>query len=58
MRNCVLIVLALGFLGGCSMEKERKPVGPQGTVEGDMPWNRPQPGEGSGAFGGVFDQPR
>lgn len=52
------MILALGFLNGCSMEGERKPVGPQGSVEGDMPWNRPQPGEGQGAFGGAFDQMR
>ncbi len=58
MRKDLLILLALGFLSGCGLEGERKPVGPQGSAESDMPWNRPRPGEGQGAFGGVLDGQR
>lgn len=56
MIKCVLSVLCLGMLVGCATEPERKPVGPQGSSESDMPWNRPQPGEGQGMFGGMFDR--
>lgn len=58
MRIFLLMVLAcsLGLLGGCAKERDPKPVGPAGSAEGDMPWNRPMPGEGQGAFGGVFDR--
>jgi hypothetical protein len=58
MRLCLLIAVAsaFAFLGGCASEPDRKPIGPQGSQDGDMPWNRPRAGEGQGAFGGVFDR--
>ena len=58
MRICLVIISSLGLLCSCSLEQERKPVGPQGSVEGDMPWNTPQAGEGQGAMGGMFNQYR
>ena len=50
-----MVVLGLG-LTGCGTTDE-VPMGPQ-SEESNMPWNTPQPGEGTGAFGGVFSQDR
>jgi hypothetical protein len=56
MQKCLLLLLACGFLGGCASQPERKPVGPSGSTDSYQPWNAPQPGEGQGAFGGVFNR--
>jgi hypothetical protein len=50
-----MVVLGLG-LTGCGTTGD-PPPGPVST-ESNMPWNTPQPGEGSGMFGGVFSQDR
>ncbi len=38
-------------------EEERKPVGPP-SQSSQIPWNRPVPGQGGGAFGALPQQPR
>ena len=49
----------LAFTSSCtSSVAERKPVPPQGSDESDMPWNRPQAGEGGGALGGMMNPHR
>lgn len=55
----LLAVTALAFVScGTSTITERKAVPPSGSVEGDMPWNTPQAGEGGGALGGMMNQGR
>ena len=54
IRLGLLVVFALA-LAACGSDGVR-PVPPQGSGDSDMPWNPPQPGEGQGAFGGVFDR--
>ena len=60
MKHLAMILLAVAgvslALTSCGTTEE-VPVGPQSS-ESNMPWNTPQPGEGSGAFGGVFSQNR
>ncbi len=38
-------------------EEERKPVPPQSSSS-QLPWNKPVPGQGGGAFGALPKQPR
>ncbi|WP_193212531.1 hypothetical protein [Luteolibacter marinus] len=60
-----LIFTALSFtaiLSVCSCttgdeENERKPVPPQSSSS-QIPWNKPVPGQGGGAFGALPQQPR
>lgn len=54
IRLGLLVVFAIA-LAACGSDGVR-PVPPQGSADSDMPWNPPQPGEGQGAFGGVFDR--
>ena len=58
MKNFAMMLAGMALLGlgltSCSSTYE-PPVGPE-SAESNMPWNTPQPGEGSGAFGGVFNQ--
>ena len=50
-----LSVLAVA-LSSCGVtSNERKPVPPQGSEANYMPWNTPQAGEGSSAFGGALN---
>lgn len=60
MKNFVLMLAGMGLLAlgltGCGTTEPR-PVGPE-SAESNMPWNTPQPGEGTGAFGGAFNQNR
>ncbi len=60
MKNFAMMLAGMALLGmaltSCGTTDDG-PVGPQST-ESNMPWNTPQPGEGSGAFGGVFNQNR
>ena len=58
MKKCYLLLgLCLGFVASCATDTEPKVVGPE-SDESSMPWNRPMPGEGGGAFGGIFNQQR
>ncbi len=58
MKNFAMLVVGMAVLGlvltSCSTTDDG-PVGLEST-ESNMPWNTPMPGEGSGAFGGVFNQ--
>ena len=59
MQKLVLSLVCLGaglMLGGCATP-EPEPVGPQSALS-DMPWNTPQAGEGSAAFGGLLSEGR
>lgn len=47
-------VMAVALLGGC-VTPERKPTGPV-SQEDPKPWNRMQPGEGQGMFGGALQR--
>jgi len=53
----LLVVITAPFLSSCGQddEPERKPVPPTSSA-GNMPWNRPMPGEGSGQFGGMLQR--
>ncbi|MGE9267246.1 MAG: hypothetical protein ACQKBY_04050 [Verrucomicrobiales bacterium] len=56
-----LSLFSLFLVSSCADQStaERKPVPPPGSEDGNnMPWNRPQAGEGQGALGGMFDQYR
>lgn len=56
IKLLILVSCSLAFLScGVPSISERKPVPPQGS-EGDLPWNRPQAGEGQGAFGGLLNR--
>lgn len=57
MRTIIAAVL-VAFLPSCAMEeKERKPVPPPNTSS-QIPWNKPQVGQGGGAFSALPQQPR
>lgn len=60
MKNFVFTLYGMMLLGlgltSCGTS-DPGPVGPE-SAESNMPWNTPQPGEGTGAFGGVFNQNR
>lgn len=50
------MVVVLTLLSSCAeQEEERKPVPPTSSA-GNMPWNRPMPGEGGGQFGGMLQR--
>jgi hypothetical protein len=52
----LLVVISAPFLSSCGQEEpERKAVPPTSSA-GNMPWNRPMPGEGSGQFGGMLQR--
>jgi len=52
----VVCLAGMWLLGGCSKPPEtQKPVGPQSSSS-QMPWNRPQPGEGQAQFGGMLQR--
>lgn len=52
-------VVALFVFNSCADKAERTPVPPPGSESANyQPWNVPQPGEGQGALGGMFDQRR
>lgn len=52
----IITLFSSVFLLSCGVPQtaERKPVPPSGSVEGDMPWNTPQEGEGGGMLGGML----
>jgi len=54
-----IVLSAILPLASCTdgEEKERKPVGPQSSSS-QIPWNKPMPGQGGGAFGALPQQPR
>ena len=56
MKRC-LIVLFVAALAGCASTADDQPRPPV-SEHSTMPWNTPRPGEGQGAFGGVFNQYR
>ncbi len=45
-------MMALGTTSCGSLPELPKQVGPQSS-EGELPWNRPRPGEGQGQLGGL-----
>jgi hypothetical protein len=54
----ILAAAAIAVLSpSCADEKERKPVPPPSTSS-SIPWNKPQAGQGGGAFGALPQQPR
>jgi hypothetical protein len=58
MRLLLAAIAATLFLPACTTEEpERKPVPPQSSSS-QIPWNRPVPGQGGGAFGALPQQPR
>ncbi|NNC90157.1 MAG: hypothetical protein HKN82_17000 [Akkermansiaceae bacterium] len=54
LAGFVLVTGGAALLVGCATD-EAKPQLPT-SEHSDMPWNTPRPGEGGGAFGGVFDR--
>jgi hypothetical protein len=55
-----LAVTAVLPLASCKTgdeEEVRKPVGPP-SQSSQIPWNKPIPGQGGGAFGALPQQPR
>ena len=46
----------LGF-SSCAKETERKVVGPTSDAS-QIPWNRPEAGQGGGQFGALMNQSR
>jgi hypothetical protein len=53
------VVLSV-FIPSCATEDDeesRKPVGPPSSSS-QLPWNKPVPGQGGGAFGALPQQPR
>jgi hypothetical protein len=59
MRTLVAILIGLSLTGlvcSCVSAPEKKPVGPQSSDANYMPWNTPQPGEGTGGMGGAFER--
>ena len=61
MRLIVLAIASSAVLPFVSCttdeEPERKPVPPPNTSS-QIPWNKPVPGQGGGAFGALPQQPR
>jgi hypothetical protein len=58
MRMILAAVVLAAFLPSCAtQEEERKPVPPPNTSS-QIPWNKPQAGQGGGAFGALPQQPR
>ncbi len=52
VRLLALVLLATFAFAAVSCETEDKPRGPEDSVSG-LPWNRPMPGERSGAMGAM-----
>jgi hypothetical protein len=49
-------LLVISLLSSCvHLEESRKTVEPK-SESGNMPWNRPLPGEGTGQFGGMLER--
>jgi hypothetical protein len=60
MRMIFATVVLSAVLTSCATEDEeesRKPVGPPSSSS-QLPWNKPVPGQGGGAFGALPQQPR
>jgi hypothetical protein len=58
MRTIFAAVVLAACLSSCvTREEERKPVPPPNTSS-QIPWNKPQAGQGGGAFGALQQQPR
>jgi len=59
MRLILAASLLTLFLPSCASEDEedRKPAGPVSTSS-QIPWNKPQPGQGGGALGALPQTPR
>jgi hypothetical protein len=55
----ILAAVAVAVLSPSCADKEteRKPVPPPSTSS-QIPWNKPQAGQGGGAFGALPQQPR
>jgi len=56
----ILAAVAVAVLSPSCADKEetgRKPVPPPSSSS-QIPWNKPQPGQGGGAFGALPQQPR
>ncbi|MFY7817220.1 MAG: hypothetical protein ACOVRB_02540 [Akkermansiaceae bacterium] len=55
-RLTIIAICCASFLTSCvDSEPERKPIPPTSSA-GNMPWNRPMPGEGSSQFGGMLQR--
>ena len=52
--SLLLIGCACALLGSCASDEGPEPL-PLSSEHSDMPWNTPQPGEGQGALGGIFE---
>ena len=56
-----LLIILCGTAGALCLAscvpppEEEKPVGPTSSTS-QMPWNRPQPGEGQAQFGGMLER--
>jgi hypothetical protein len=59
MRMFLAALALAAFLPSCATDEEEevKPVGPPSTSS-QIPWNKPVPGQGGGAFGALPQQPR
>jgi len=59
MRKFLAAALLAAFIPSCATEddEDRKPVGPPSSSS-QLPWNKPVPGQGGGAFGALPQQPR
>jgi hypothetical protein len=51
----VMVLMVAAAFGGCATSERNKPLGPQSEND-SKPWNRPQPGEGQGMFGGALQR--
>ena len=49
-----LLLIGCAPLGRCASDDGPEPL-PLSSEHSDMPWNTPQPGEGQGALGGIFE---
>lgn len=60
MRMILAAAVLAIFIPSCATtedEEDRKPVGPPSSSS-QLPWNKPVPGQGGGAFGALPQQPR
>jgi len=51
----LFVLVASGWLAACATPERKVAPGPQSEVD-SKPWNRPQPGEGEGMFGGALQK--
>jgi hypothetical protein len=58
MKHLVIFLVLGTFLTlfSCADREEERVAVPPKSSSSTMPWNRPQPGEGAGQFGGMLQR--